>query len=278
MSSAATDVSNLTTSFNTSASTYDRRTGGSTRAVAAHLLTLLPPLPASVLIHDNCCGIGQVADELLKLHPDIRIRATDISQNMIDIVNSQIQTRGWEGKVSAAVMDGQDLKFEEGVFDISVTNYGIFFFPDPVKGAREIWRTLKLGGTAVVTAWEFIGFLPVFWEVQRIIRPAREVSAPTLTEWTRREKLEGVLREGGFGEGRMERKEVLMGHETVEALVVGLLDLFLGLVGEEWSAEEKGRMREVTEGVLREDGGRFLVREGGRMGVRMVAWIAVVRK
>jgi len=175
-------------------------------------------------------------------------------------------------------MNGQDLKFEELFFDVSVTNYGIFFFLDPVKGAKEIWRTLKKGGTAVVTAWEFIGFLPVVWQVQIIIQPVKEVTAPTLMEWTRREKLEGVMREGGFGEVRVERKEVLMGHKTEEALVVGLLDLFLGLVGEEWSREEKGRMREVTEGVLRSEGERFLVREGARIGVSMVAWIAVARK
>jgi len=275
MASSTTDVSNLTTSFDTSASTYDRRTGGSTRAVATHLLTLLPPLPASVLIHDDCC---QVADEALKIWPDIRIHCTDISQNMIDIVNSQIRTRGWEGKVTATVMNGQDLRFKEGFFDVSVTNYGIFFFLDPVKGAKEIWRTLKKGGTAVVTAWEFIGFLPVFWQVQKIIQQVKEVTAPTLMEWTRRGKLEGVMREGGFGEVRVERKEVLMGHKTEEALVVGLVDLFLGLVREEWSGEEKGRIREVTEGVLRSEGERFLVREGARIGVSMVAWIAVARK
>lgn len=199
---------------------------------------------------------------------------------MIDILAAQIPqlVAGTRATVSAAVMDGQELQFPEGMFDISVTNFGVFFFPEPGRGVREVWRTLKPGGTAVVTAWEMVGFLPVFWEVQRVVGPGREVRAPTLEEWMRRGKLEGVMGEGGFGEVRMERKEVFMGWETEGAMVGGLVDLFLGLVGEEWSVEEKGRLREVTEGVVREQRGRLVVEEEGRLGVRMGAWIAVVRK
>ena len=53
-------------------------------------------------------------------------------------------------------MSGQDLKFDDSTFDASVTNFGIFFFPDPVAGTREIRRTLKEGGMAVVTCWRYL--------------------------------------------------------------------------------------------------------------------------
>ena len=53
-------------------------------------------------------------------------------------------------------MSGQDLKFGDSTFDVSVTNFGIFFFPDPVAGASEIRRTLKEGGMAVVTCWRYL--------------------------------------------------------------------------------------------------------------------------
>lgn len=199
---------------------------------------------------------------------------------MIDIVAAQIPqlVAGTRATVSAAAMDGQELKFPDGTFDVSVTNFGVFFFPEPVRGVREVWRTLKKGGTAVVTAWEVIGFKPVFEEVQKVLGPGREVRMPTLEKWMRRETLEGVMGEGGFGEVRMERKEVLMGWETEGAMVEGLVGLFLGAVGEEWSVEEKGRLKEVMEGVVREQKGRLLVEEGGRVGFRMKAWIAVARK
>lgn len=83
---------------------------------------------------------------------------------------------------------------------------------------------------------------------------------------------------GGFWGGKGGEEGGVNGTQDGGSAGVGLVDLFLGLVGEEWSGEKKGRIREVTEGVLRSEGERFLVREGARIGVSMVAWIAVARK
>ena len=74
------------------------------------------------------------------------------------------------------VMDGQDSRFQDGLFDINVTNLGIFFFPDPVKGTKEIYRTLKPGGKAAVTTCKFSGMSPVFYAVQEVIQPAKPIT------------------------------------------------------------------------------------------------------
>jgi ubiquinone/menaquinone biosynthesis C-methylase UbiE len=43
---------------------------------------------------------------------------------------------------------------KDEMFTHSITCMGVFAFPDPVKGVREIYRTLQVGGTAVVTTWK----------------------------------------------------------------------------------------------------------------------------
>ena len=52
--------------------------------------------------------------------------AVDASAGMIDITKPIIQKKGWQGRVEADVMNGQDLRFPDGMFDITVTNLGVF--------------------------------------------------------------------------------------------------------------------------------------------------------
>jgi ubiquinone/menaquinone biosynthesis C-methylase UbiE len=152
-----TAPSNLLSSFNNSATTYERRIGRATRAIAAHIVaSILPTLSTHALILDNACGTGAIASATLQRYPSAQIRCVDASPDMIDIMHAEIRSNGWANNVSAAVMSGQDLKFGDSTFDASVTNFGIFFFPDPVAGASEIRRTLKGGGMAVVTCWRYL--------------------------------------------------------------------------------------------------------------------------
>ena len=152
-----TTPSNLLSSFSKSATTYERRIGRATRAIATHIVTsILPTLPTHALILDNACGTGAIASAVLQHYPSAQIHCVDASPDMVNIMHAEIRSNGWSSNVSTAVMSGQNLKFDDSTFDASVTNFGIFFFPDPVAGAREIKRTLKEGGMAVVTCWRYL--------------------------------------------------------------------------------------------------------------------------
>lgn len=119
-------------------------------------------------------------------------------------------------------MDSQDLKFPEDKFDVSVTNFGIFFFPDPAKGAKEIWRTLTAGGVASVTCWKEICFIPTLYEVQKVVRPAKDMVLDELESWRKKETMEQTLREGGFKEVEMVKRDVMMVQGDTEELVGNL--------------------------------------------------------
>ncbi|MCJ1362981.1 hypothetical protein MMC16_002087 [Acarospora aff. strigata] len=275
------EFSNLLTSFNTTAAqTYEHRLGNATRAVARHILPFLSPLPPNPVVLDNACGTGSFTTELLRTVPTAHVHAVDASPAMIDIIRTSFNT---DTHVDPAVMDGTSLSFPADTFDASVTNFGLFFFPDPAAGAREIYRTLKPhGGVAAVTCWRAIGFLPVFYAVQERVAPKEPLQGlPQIERWMDGGVLKETMVGAGFGaEGlRLESVGVVLWGEGVEDLAGCLVENFRGMVGEKWSEDEKGRLPEVTERVLREGRERFCVEgEGGKVGVEMAAWIAVGRK
>ncbi|NIQ15982.1 MAG: methyltransferase domain-containing protein, partial [Candidatus Dadabacteria bacterium] len=48
------------------------------------------------------------------------------------------------------VMDGQNLEFADGSFDVATSLYGLMFFPDLAKGFSEMHRVLKDNGRALI--------------------------------------------------------------------------------------------------------------------------------
>ena len=169
-------------------------------SVAAHIVSQLSLSPnAEPVVLDNACGTAAVTDEIVKRFPSARIHAVDSSVGMIDVAESTIEQKEWTGRVETGVTDGQKLTFGEEMFFISVTNFGMFFFPDPEAGAREIWRTLKRGGRAVVTCWKEPDLVPLLHDCQKLIRPKTSIeSLPVLKKWMKKEMIEQVMKQGGF--------------------------------------------------------------------------------
>jgi ubiquinone/menaquinone biosynthesis C-methylase UbiE len=74
---------------------------------------------------------------------------------MISITKKLIGDKGWEECVRAETMDMSDLSgLKDEMFTHSITCMCVFAFSDPVKGIREIYRMLQVGGTAVVMTWK----------------------------------------------------------------------------------------------------------------------------
>ena len=284
----STDLGALCSSFDSQASTYARRMGHSTTRVATHAITLLSPLPDYPLtVLDNACGPGYASIEFLKAHPTAHIYATDVAPSMISLLETQIAEDNYQDHISTAVMDGASLGYADNTFDVSITNFGLFFLPEPVVGAREIYRTLKPGGKAIVTCWKRVPYLPILHAVQALLRPDKEeppIVMSVLNDWTRPETMEEFLREGGFSDGKGEvkiaEKEVMWWNKGREEAAKGFSDNFVNMVGDRWSEEEKKKgILNATIRVLKERGPEFVIEgEGEMIGFRMAAWIAVAVK
>ena len=164
-----------------------------------------PPFTASSVVLDNACGPGIVTGEIQKLVRSSAIpviHAVDFSPKMIEELNKKAQAEKWQ-RVESAVVDAEELTFQDDEFTHSITNFGIFLFPDPVQAAKEIYRTLRPGGVAVVTSWYYVGWLTIIQDVLRRLRPKEKVWDGPFPGWMRTSKLEEVMLAGGFQSGKL---------------------------------------------------------------------------
>ncbi|KIW13371.1 hypothetical protein PV08_08559 [Exophiala spinifera] len=268
--------------FDELASTYEGLIGLMTGDIARHILyeMLLPATGASaaaaknetasgaaMVIHDNACGTGLVTQYLQDIasrtgsYPTIH--ATDFVPAVVDVTRRKSATLGWKN-VDASVMDSQALTFPDGLFDLSVTNFGIFFLPEPQRGADHIYRTLKPGGTAVVTSWK----------ERRLIRPdSKPLGAPWEEEWSKEETLRSVLEKAGF-----EARKIQIVERRTDAVYepfmrdVHLVAKAYGAAVKDWPDEDKERLGPEMLKILqaRED--------GPAEGLCHVAYIAIAKK
>ncbi|MEW5757719.1 MAG: class I SAM-dependent methyltransferase [Pseudomonadota bacterium] len=99
---------------------------------------------------DVACGPGTLS---LLIQNDVReIHGIDFSEGMLNCFNQEIARRDITN-ITTYHMDGQNLDFADNTFDWAFSIFGLMFFPDRNRGFREMLRTLKPGGRAVVTAW-----------------------------------------------------------------------------------------------------------------------------
>jgi SAM-dependent methyltransferase len=115
-------------------------------AAEALRLASLPPSPRIV---DVATGPGSLA--LLAAQDGATVSAIDFSPVMI----ANLRRRADElGLVMADVRvgDGQDLPFDDNVFDGAFSMVGLIFFPDRAAGFRELHRVLRTGRRAVVSS------------------------------------------------------------------------------------------------------------------------------
>lgn len=109
-------------------------------------LASLPPSPHVV---DVACGPGTLA--LLAAREGATVSALDFSPAMV----ANLKRRADEAGLAIAdirVGDGQDLPFDDDVFDGAFSMAGLMFFPDRAAGFRELLRVLRPARRAVVSS------------------------------------------------------------------------------------------------------------------------------
>lgn len=79
-----------------------------------------------------------------KIPTGIKLTLSDFSPGMIESAKSN--TSGLNFVDEYAVIDAQNLPYENNAFDIVIANYMLYHVPDTVKALREISRVLKPDG------------------------------------------------------------------------------------------------------------------------------------
>lgn len=99
---------------------------------------------------DVACGPGTLSLAAADLGADVT--ATDFSPEMIQRLRQRLM-RDKVANVRAEVMDAQALSVPDASYDAAFSIFGIIFVPDRMRAFRELHRSLKTGGRALVTGW-----------------------------------------------------------------------------------------------------------------------------
>jgi len=104
---------------------------------------------------ESGCGTGGLVLELLKQYPEVEVRALDINQGAIDLLNSNALPK-YEARLWTYCQDAQDLaqppaKFLDGYFDGVSSMLVLKFIENQDLYLGEHIRVMKQGGTFVIS-------------------------------------------------------------------------------------------------------------------------------
>jgi ubiquinone/menaquinone biosynthesis C-methylase UbiE len=108
--------------------------------------------PTAVL--ETAAGSGVVTRALApKLSQGCHYVVTDLNQPMLD---QAAERQGADARITWQQSDALALPFGDTAFDVVCCQFGVMFFPDRVRGYREVRRVLKPGGHWLFNVWDRI--------------------------------------------------------------------------------------------------------------------------
>jgi demethylmenaquinone methyltransferase/2-methoxy-6-polyprenyl-1,4-benzoquinol methylase len=101
-------------------------------------------------ILDVATGTCDLAIEAVKMYPNVKIHAVDISQQMLQKGIDKIKKGGFERSIEVSIQDAEKLSFDNDRFDAVMIAFGVRNFENLSKGISEMLRVLKPGGKMII--------------------------------------------------------------------------------------------------------------------------------
>ena len=126
-------------------------------AVTRLMIDAVAPVPGDEIL-ELACGAGGLGLAIADLvAPGGRIVLSDVAPEMVAIASTRAARRDEVGgagtRVSAQVLDLEQIDIPDDSFDVVVCREGLMFALDPVRAASEIARVLRPGGRAAIAVW-----------------------------------------------------------------------------------------------------------------------------
>jgi SAM-dependent methyltransferase len=211
----------------------------------------------------------------------IQIKATDRNQYMIDGCQEFAAAGDWP--VQATVMTSQDLTFPNDYFTYSFSNFFITHLEenhDPA--AKNVYRTIKPGGTAIVSTWAAMA------HGEPIKRAHLETRGPDVAfpmampeHWYHQDALKNFFTVGGFKEDNIKIKtcDVYIEAKDLRRLMSATWS-FLGARTDGWYPEDEENWDKAVDILVNDiKAGPFYSKlPSGNISLRMVANIGLGTK
>lgn len=279
--SASNPIASLPVSnyFSHLARNYAKDTGNTTFTIFTQLLQDVQrssnPITAESVVHDNAAGPGTATSALLTSLDDRNVPSEILVSDNNPVMVSGARYSFRESWITCKELDAHDLSsLPDGYFTHSITNFSIFTFPKPVVAVKEIHRTLRPSGLAVITCWRRFALGNIIHKTQERIRPDSPPMPIPGPEFFNDGVLESVVEEAGFSKVNIQasRKDLLVtDEESIEGLRGFLKGPFTGRAKAGWTEEEVARWDGVVDEVLKEE-----IEEFG--GVKFESFVVLARK
>ena len=125
---------------------YDRQLAPFTEALLEHV-----HLGPNDTVLDIGCGCGVTT--LAAAHHARAVLGVDISHPLVGIASDRAQAAGADN-VQFLVGDAQTHGFDEGHFDVIISQFGSMFFDDPEGAFKNLQRALAPRGRAAFISWQ----------------------------------------------------------------------------------------------------------------------------
>ena len=253
---------------------------GEVTEVIAREVTKLVTIAPGALIHDNGCGYGAVTSEIIAISPpsDIQIVATDKNQSYLTALDKVISENAAWPSVKTEVMNANNLSFPDDRFDLSVTNFVLLGLTEEVAAARHILRTVKPGGTAVISVWKEKGQIALHnthYEIRGADTPLPPFLA--LKDYTP-EEFSAILAKAGWTNVEYVDKDVWVQMKDVKRWAT-IAWTFLGTPVGGWTQNDEDRWDETIDLLVKEiTTSAPYVEEDGIHKIKMTATIAITKK
>ena len=181
------------------------------------LRQLQPCHPRKLL--DIATGTGDLAIQAVKMMPDVKVTAVDISEQMMKIGQEKVQKAGLAGSISFDKQDCTQLTIPDASYDAVTAAFGIRNFADLDKGLSEMCRVLRKGGhLCIIELTTPVAFpmkqlfriyshtvLPLYGRIISKDTSAYSYLTRTIEAFPQGERMTGILKTAGFAEARFQR-------------------------------------------------------------------------
>ena len=155
-----------------------------------------------------------------RVSPDGSVLHSDFSEEMVKVAWKRFESEG-VGDIESRVMDAEQIDLPDASMDVVVCRMGYMLMADPAAALRESARVLAAGGRVALAVWTDAPSnpwvsLPMQAVATELNAPPPPPDAPGLWSLGDRQRVEGLLRDAGLNEIRIEILDGSAEYESAE--------------------------------------------------------------
>jgi ubiquinone/menaquinone biosynthesis C-methylase UbiE len=146
---------------------------------------------------DVGCGTGELLSRIAAKYPQARLAGMDPVPEMLDVARRKLSPA-----VDLRLAWANKLPWPDGSFDVVVSCNMFHYITKPVEAVREMERVLVPGGQIVITDWcdDYLAC--------RLCNVYLRLTSRAHYKTYRQSECEGLLRDAGHAEARIERYKI----------------------------------------------------------------------